>query len=195
MARHDSETECWNEFRNGSEAAFARLYSTYFKPLYNYGCQLCRDSELVKDCLQNIFIDLRLNREKRGEVHSVKHYLYATLRHRIMREMSSRHYLHAQLSEEYAFQMVIPYEDQWIASQITQTQREALERAVRQLTPRQREVIFLRFYENLSYEEISAIMAFRDAKSARNLVSKAICSLREKLPHPVLLVLVMLLRP
>lgn len=194
MARHNRDTEYWNEFRNGSDAAFAHLYNAYFKPLYNYGCQLCRDGELVKDCLQIIFIDLLNNRSRRAEVYSVKHYLYATLRHRIMREMSSPHYLHAQVSEEYAFQIVIPHEDRLITNQITQMQRETLEQAVQQLTRRQREVIFLRFYENMGYEEISTIMEFEDAKSARNLVSKAICSLREKLPQPVLLVLMTLLR-
>ncbi len=179
MKQPTGDIELWEEFRNGSDAAFARIYQTYFRLLYNYGCQFCRDGELIKDCLQNLFIDLRRNRTNLSVVYSVKHYLYTALRHKLVREMSATRNQSVHLPDEYAFEIVIPYEDQLIARQFSAGQREMLERALQHLTKRQREVIFLKFYENMSYEEVVSVMQLEDVKSARNLVYKAVRSLRD----------------
>lgn len=186
------DTELWKDFRNGSEAAFARIYETYFKRLYNYGFQFCRDGELIKDCLQNLFIDLRRSRSNLGDVYSLRHYLYAALRRKLIREMGAARHQSVHLPDDYAFQIVIPHEDHLIAGQLSRDQRDMLERALQHLTKRQREVIFLKFYENMSYEEVASVMQLDDVKSARNLVYKALRSLRELIPNPALLVLLLL---
>ncbi|MBD0254340.1 MAG: sigma-70 family RNA polymerase sigma factor [Cytophagales bacterium] len=192
MTLYQAESELWQDFRNGSEKAFASIYEAYFTRLYNYGHQFCRDGEIIKDCLQNLFIDLRRNCRNLGEVGSLRNYLYAALRYRIVQELRSPQYRSAALSDQYSFQLVIPYEDYLVARQFSAEQKDSIERALRQLTRRQREVIFLRFYENLSYQEVASVMGLEDVKSARNLVSKAVCSLRQHLTYPALHVLLWL---
>ncbi len=56
--------------------------------------------------------------------------------------------------------------------------------ALAQLSARQKEIIYLKFYQNLSYEEVSDIMNI-NYQVARNLLSQAIKTMKkilQKLP-------------
>jgi DNA-directed RNA polymerase specialized sigma24 family protein len=49
----------WKGYLKGDEAAFREIYEEYIDPLFAYGCKLTKDREIVKDCIQDIFIDLQ----------------------------------------------------------------------------------------------------------------------------------------
>ena len=55
-------------------------------------------------------------------------------------------------------------------------------REISKLPPRQQEALYLRYYAQLSYEEISLIMAI-SIQSVTNLVFKSVRALRENLTH------------
>ena len=52
--------EVWSRFRSGDQDAFSEIYQKFIDALFAYGCKMTRDRELVKDCIQDIFIDLHL---------------------------------------------------------------------------------------------------------------------------------------
>ena len=66
----------WDNFRNGQENAFVLIYNQFIDTLYNYGERLTDDRELIKDSVQDLFVDLWKNKEKLPQVTSVKYYLF-----------------------------------------------------------------------------------------------------------------------
>ena len=60
----------WDSFKKGSESAFIDIYNTYFQILYDFGRQYSGDADLVKDCIQEVFITIRVKRTKLPEVNS-----------------------------------------------------------------------------------------------------------------------------
>ena len=64
---------------------------------------------------------------------------------------------------------------------MAEEQRQQLKAGLSEVSDRQREVLFLRYYEGLTYEEISEVMDLQ-YQSIRNLVSRALKKLKARLP-------------
>jgi RNA polymerase sigma factor (sigma-70 family) len=81
---------------------------------------------------------------------------------------------------EDQFNVVFSYEYDQIEEQLSTERLAHLHKALDNLPPRQKEVIFLRFFENLSFEEISAVMGIEQS-SVYKIIYKAIHNLQGKL--------------
>ncbi len=54
-----SDDELWSLLNgNSRRAALSVLYQRYYELLYNYGMKCYTDSELIKDCIQDVFVKL-----------------------------------------------------------------------------------------------------------------------------------------
>ena len=169
------ETKIWKDFKNGSIKDFEWIYDKYFSILYGYGCHIYFDKALVKDCIQNLFVYLWKNRENLTDVKSIKYYLYKCIRRSIINELEKEHRRQFEdISEEYDFEVSFSYEFQLIASQVMNEKKDKLMKSFEALTKRQKEAVFLRFYENLEYQEIASIMSLKEVKYARTLIYRAI---------------------
>lgn len=184
------EKTVWDHFRNGSEEAYSFIYITFFPVLYNYGRQFTHDTALVKDALQDLFIHLWKRKEHLSPTDSIKFYLLAATRRRIIKLTGKLNVLSGNTDPE-VFGMVMPIEAQIIADQNAKEQVLRVREAVNRLTPKQREVIFLMFYENLSHEQIAKILSL-ETKTIYNLLYKAIKGLKEIMGSLLLLAAVVL---
>jgi RNA polymerase sigma factor (sigma-70 family) len=166
----------WLEIKKGSEAAFEQLYDSYFPKLYNYGMRICQDKAMVKDCIQNVFIELWHKRTRLSEVNSVKYYLFTCLRRRLIKELNqkNKNVYGEELEEDYSFEVSLSYEFLLITSQISIENQERLQQAFELLTRRQKEAVFLRFYEDMDYEHIAAMLSMKEVKYARTLIYRAL---------------------
>lgn len=188
--RELSDLEIWNRFRSGNDAAFAFIYQAYFDKLYNYGCQFTRDHTLVEDVLQELFIELKRRAGHLSETNKIQPYLYSAFRRKLIRYRNKQS-RHKALDEQKSFSIVagVNVEESIIEDELSQENRLRIKQGVDSLSERHREIIFLFFYENLSYEEIREIQGFEHVKSARNLLYKALQSLRAKLTSLLLFLL------
>ena len=177
------DLEHWKSFKKGDTQALALLYNKYSQKLYTYGRRFSQDPDFIKDCIQDLFVNLQQKKEKLANPPSVKNYLYKALRNIIFRALSQKSKSIAldSLPETYDFTVAFSHEHQLVTQQITQEQKEKLIHAFTQLTPRQKEAVFLRFYDNLSYEEIAGIMSINSIKATRNLVYRSLEALRKHL--------------
>ena len=167
--------QLWVDFQNGSEQAFTEIYNAFFRLLYNYGCKFTSDKDLVKDAIHDLFVKLWEKRCDVNIVTSLKYYLLKAMRHKMLDALEKKKKLslgQENLSESH-FEFVLPYESLLISHQLSQEQQARLLRAVNLLTPRQKEAIFLRYYNSMSYEEIAALMSL-SVDSCYNLISKAL---------------------
>lgn len=169
----------WQEFLQGSSVAFECLYDKYFPILFRYGMHFSKDRDQVKDCLQDLFIGLYTHRASLRQAENVRNYLYASFRRKMIRQGRQVKKLYEELPDYYDFEVVCSHEQVLISSQLNELQKKKMLHAFDQLSKRQKEAVYLRFYENMSYEEISVVMEFKEVKYARTLVYRAIGVLKE----------------
>jgi RNA polymerase sigma factor (sigma-70 family) len=175
-----SDKAIWRAFQQNHEGAFSFIYDQYFETLYNYGCQVTRDSAVVEDLLQDFFVGLRLSKQKTSEVSCIKAYLVKSFRRKVIRHLKKKKifFLDRRFSEGN-FTISFHHDMQFMNTQFHKEQQKYIERMLNKLTRREREAIYYFYFENLDYESISQVMELSSAKSARNLIYKAMSSLKK----------------
>jgi RNA polymerase sigma factor (sigma-70 family) len=169
------ERNTWMKFCDGEQSAFRELYDQYYSRLFVWGCKwLDGDTAFVKDQLHDFFIYLWEKRTGLSRDINVSSYLLTSFKRRLietwgrqkkLKDISSLIDLSADEGEDIA----------------DFTARFDLVRQVlATLTPAQREVIELRFLQNMSLQQIA------DAKNTSlrtvyNLTHRAIIQLRQQL--------------
>ena len=171
----------WSSFKKGNELALSMLYKRHLQPLYNYGKHTCKDHDLVLDCIQELFSRLWIRRETLATVNCVRLYLLKSFRRTLLRKITDNRRLAIPfINQTGAFEFIPSFEHTMIEGELKVEQTQKLKACIQSLTKTQREVILLKFFNELSYTEISEIMEMR-IDSIYNLVSKTKELLRDKL--------------
>jgi RNA polymerase sigma-70 factor (ECF subfamily) len=172
------EQKQWQLFLSGDEQALSSIFRTYHDDLFNYGMKLAGNTEIVKDAIQEMFLKLWKNRKSLSETSKIKPYLLKALRRHIEDCLSiyNRYYFTDKPLLE--FEVQISTEDFIINEQVTEENQKKVLEVLSKLSPRQREAIYLRFFENLEFENIALVMDM-NVQSVRNTLHRAMQTLRE----------------
>ena len=176
----DEDIRHWKKFREGDRHAFVLLYYQHVDALYHYGERLSPDKALIEDCLQDLFAELWSRQTQLPEVATVKFYLFKALKRKIGKKQAQQQQFLPNEDHGYNFEITFPPEFELTAYPVPPVRKQKVLRAINQLTPRQKEVITLRFYDNFSYDEIAEIMLL-SARSVYNLTYRALAVLRQVL--------------
>ncbi len=178
----DRDLYLWNAFKDGDQKAYAAIFNTYVGTLYSYGKKLNKNTQLVEDVIQDVFTDLWKYRHNLGAVRSIKAYLICSFRRKLVRVLKKDNLLitNDYYLKEDNFQFDFSAQDLLIRKQEKQTESAKIKKALNKLTKRQKEIIYLRFFLDLSYSEVAEIMDLNQ-KSTYNLVSKALNMLKSEL--------------
>jgi RNA polymerase sigma factor (sigma-70 family) len=179
----DRDLRIWNAFRLGNREALDYIFKEHATNLFAYGTRFTKDHELVLDCIQDLFVELWNRRQNLSETKSIKFYLLKGLRRRIARTINGVKRLEA-IADEASYleeKMNFSAEQFLVAQEADQATKAGLKRALEGLTKRQRESIYLKFFQGLSNESIASIMGLSES-SACTLVSQAVKALRMALP-------------
>ena len=176
----DLELKKWDAMRAGDGEAFAWLYGKYFKLLYNYGRKIGAGDAALQDAIHDLFVDLWRFRDNLSETTSVRFYLYRSIRRRLVRNDTSRSFFTADgIVIEDALQVSTPSLEEKLIDEEKQNQRlNRLKKLLNDLTPRQYEALVLRFYDELSFEDIGSILQVNE-QSARNLVQRGLAQMKQ----------------
>lgn len=174
------DEKLWNDFRSGSKAAFEYIYRNNVSILYNYGFKICQDKMLTKDAVQEVFLSLLSKYDKVGNTNAVKLYLFKSLRTEIFKRLKVEQRFIDVLSVDNEFSMQYSAEDKMIEDEITMIRIRELAQVIEVLPRRQKECIYLRFYEGMTFQEISDIMDI-EVSSVYKMLYKAIEKLYENL--------------
>lgn len=177
-----SEYSLWIAFKNGDPGAYALIYRRYFGVLFNYGKKISIDHELIKDCIQELFIKIWNNRENLSETTSIKYYLFTSLKHKLMDSLKSAYVKHAADQDALDEDMInlIPALPESDDEMIT-LQRERVLHALNKLSTHQQRLLQMKFYKNLSNKEIAEELGIT-MQSVYNAVFKALRSLKKQIP-------------
>ena len=192
---HTYDLELWDSFRAGDEKALERLFCSYFTVLLNYGHKFTLNCYLIEESVQDLFVRLWNNRSSIGSTNNVKHYLFKAYRHILFRKLRKQaaNVMEKLDDERYDFRIELAPDQEMIKEENDAELRLTIEKGLAALTSRQREAIYLRFYEDLSYEEVSEILNLNIGGTYK-LIYRALDGLRDVLGSAVLAVLLTGLR-
>jgi len=177
ISNHDME---WRRFKDGDIKALESIYRAHVGSMIHYGLRITADIELIKDSIQDLFIELWKSRENLADTHQPKFYLFRALRNKLQRALSQQSFVsegEMQLSSdslltEYV-ELEITAREQALQDKVT------LQQLLEKLPKRQQEAIYLRFYHNFPYEIIASTMNM-NYQSVLNLVQRALKNLRRE---------------
>lgn len=168
----------WNLLVQGDQKALEILYQRYYSLLLNYGLRCSADKELIKDCIQDLFINLYQNTHINVTGVTVRSYLLRALKNNLTYKLISEKEVdsldnsvfHIPVNEDL-FEQLFPKNDRdiWLAHRLLE--------AISQLSPNQKTILYLRYVEELSYKEIADVMNM-NIQSSMNLSSRALTKLR-----------------
>ncbi|MFB6455291.1 RNA polymerase sigma factor [Chitinophaga sp. Hz27] len=188
-----SDIALWEALQQSNEQAFAEIYDRYFDRLYEYAIRLHQDEDLVKDVIQELFIKLWTNRATLSATVDLRPYLFVALRSTLYNRLRPRRNvtLVAFDKEQHDFLAHFSYEQTYINKEQVKAQQQQLTDALNQLNNRQKEIIYLRYFEELDYEQIGQIMDI-SVKGAYKLAARALKSMRDLLQVSTGTLLIML---
>jgi RNA polymerase sigma-70 factor (ECF subfamily) len=172
----DQDILLWEAFRKGDKEAFAILFRKYYSPLFFYGNKFSSDKQLLEDAIHELFIELWQSKSQ-TPVSSVKAYLFKSLKYKLIKLMKRNGQAEA-LNENTDLHFEWSHENFLVAEQESEEKKQQLLHAVAQLTNRQKEIIYLKYYQNLDYDEVSEIMNI-NYQVARNLLYQSIKALKK----------------
>lgn len=175
------DADLWNAFRRGDEVAFGQIAQRFYKSLFSYGVKFSKDREFVKDCLQDLFMELWYKRETLGDTEFVKFYLLKSLRRKIYKESLKHQWLTSEDELDFDADDLgeLSIEQQIIDGETHAIQLQQLTHHLTSLTKRQQEIIYLKFYENLDNESIAQVMSIT-RQAVANLLYRTLQELKSR---------------
>lgn len=172
----DLDQKNWIGFLEGDKDAFCELYLKYHPLLLRYGCRLVQDPVEAEDAVQELFCYLYEKRLDLSIVIKVKSYLYLSYRRRLLQKVSEKRQL-KKLDEPQPYLMQLSQEDILIKDENQQELNRYLGELLSDVTPNQREVIYLRYYANMDNKEIAQVLGIRH-QSILNILYRGFKKLR-----------------
>ena len=167
----------FHEFRKGSIDAFSQLYDMYVNILFNYGCKIINDRELLKDCIHDVFIKIYNKRDDLKNVLDFKSYLFISLKNKIFDEMRKKSKINENSLDDYKPAATEHVEKDYLTKENEILINHKVTTLLGSLSQRQREAVTLYYIEEKKYEDICRIMNI-NYQSLRNLICRSLIKLR-----------------
>ena len=171
-----NELNCWHRFIiQGEIDALSEIYRLYINDLFSYGMKIHPDRNIVKDAIQDVFIQLIEKQNQIQLTDKVKVYIFKSLRNKILENLRTRNRknnIEIAISQSISF-LEKDVEQKIISSEEEQAYKDIIELAIQSLSGHQREAVFLRYTNDCDYEQISEILGI-DVSSSRTLIYRSL---------------------
>lgn len=174
--------DLWERVRSGSRDAFCTLAEDHYASLFNYARNFSTDRELIRDTIQDLYLHLWENRDS-IQIEAVTVYLLRSIRNNILQTYRKPAYHTVEIEaysglggDEDTIESII------ISEETSRNHHSHIRKAIDSLPARQKEVIFLKYYQGLDNEQIASLTGI-NRQSVANLLFKAITALRRLVPH------------
>ena len=167
----------WENIISGDKENYSIAYRFYYKKLFNYGKKFTEDGPMIEDSINEVFFTIWKTRDNLHKVYSPQSYIFTSFRNNIFKKIKSAKLItgdedHREADVQFAIDTII------IQRETEESVKNEISRAIQELTPRQREAIFLRFYEGLSYSEIADVINI-SVKATYKLMARALSEMKD----------------
>ena len=142
--------------RHDDEKALNHLFEQYYNKLYRVGLKTGTSTEIVEESIQTVFMELWRYRQTLGDVQSFEAYLITSLKRRISKEQGKNNLLKTDAFDSNTEPFPVDsYETILIQQQTSDEMRVKIQKTLNLLTDRQKEVVIMKYFDELSYDEIA----------------------------------------
>ncbi len=154
----DHNARIWEAVRNREEAVFKALYFRCYDLLFKYGIQkLDGDQMRVAAVINEVFAEIWERGPALPPVENIEGYLFIMFKRKLFRDLKQtkafRLVPDSYLEKE--METTLSYENLLIKMQTEEVLKKKITHALEALTPRQLEIIRLKYFQELSIKEIS----------------------------------------
>ena len=177
-----SDSKLWNELKKSNPDALHILFYKYYNDLYFYGTKLVNDNNLIIDTIQDLFSNLWENKKRLSDVRNIKAYIFQIFRNKLLKapQKSISIFSLMDISQIPEKEFVVSQEDIIIEKETRSQISTTILTVFEELTDKQKEILYLKFYCNLSNTEISQTLSI-NKQSVSNLLNRSINTLRKKI--------------
>lgn len=169
----------FDSFLKGDDDAFSFIYDKYIDELFAYGVGLGFDRETLKDAIQDIFVKFYVNKKQLKGVTQLKYYLFRMLKNRLLDIYKSIKREVREEVTELPFLIEPSVLDELVAMEDKLALESEMKVLLNVLTDRQREAVYLRFIEEMEYEEVGVLLDMT-APAVRKLIARAMKRMRDE---------------
>ena len=179
MSTEANTAEIWRQLKNGDPQSLTGLYRAYYVNLVNFGIKLTGNRELTTDCITQVLIRLWDKRTSLPEVVNIRSYLLACLKNELLAELRATDKIRAGNRKFIQESPVteLSYEESLIRAQADLDVKDDLKKALTHLTKREMQLLQMKFFEDLSYEEI-ALRCRISKRTAYNIIHDGLKTLK-----------------
>ena len=169
----------WDNLRAGNKNAFNDLFRKFYSELFYYGVKITPNADLVEECIQEVFIRIWETRLNLSDVKNIKSYLLISLRRLVLlKKEKEKKYSKLDIDSAEKYSFLFEENEFEKHKEIQEEVRTVLLDAINLLTKKQRELIMLFFFHELSYPDIAQVMDI-SVPSVRNLMYRTLVRLRD----------------
>lgn len=173
----------WKDFKAGDRVAFKTIYNEFVDALYSYGTRFTSDRDLVKDAIQDLFIDVYTYGSNLRKPESLEFYLYKALKRIIFRKLIEKNRYTSVQEIHEKFELRFSIEEDFI-DDISGESFQKLKDEISHLNPQKRELLFLKFNSGLTFKEIGKLLDI-NPNTIKKQIYRILEKLREKLGEDI----------
>jgi RNA polymerase sigma factor (sigma-70 family) len=167
----------WLLVLEGDEHAFHSIHGELFRGLYDYAVKLLQDDQLADDAVQELFVKVWVKREVIGPLQKVKPYFFTALRRQILNQLRNRQLRQLRIGGLPGPDIDFSPEEIFVRNEEYLSLQAKITDLLNELPKRQKEVIYLHYFEEMDYKQIAEVMGI-NYQSVLNLTQKALFKLR-----------------
>lgn len=174
------------KIQKGDKIIFARIFRTYYTDLFYFIKRYVGNPEVCENIIQDLFLNIWLNREKWRPKGKIRDYLFRSARNRAFDYLSHqkvvKNYIEQQLLirdtewEAYISTHNVPfsYEERTMDAELVKT----IQKGIAKLPERRRLILSLSWDEGLTYKEIAEVLDI-SVKTVETQMGRALKHIRE----------------
>jgi len=163
----------WRSFvLDSNKYSLQCIFQDSYYDLFQYGMRITANPEDVKDSIQDLFVNLWMYKNSLAAEVNVKAYLLISLKHQLSRIRSKTQF--DLLTEDLEQLLQTPEMEYGLDPGV----REMVILKVNALPSRQKEILYLKYFESLTYEEIAQVLNIK-YQSVVNQAFRAVSKLRQ----------------
>ncbi|NOZ73134.1 MAG: sigma-70 family RNA polymerase sigma factor [Chloroflexi bacterium] len=167
--------------QRGDTHAFAKLYDRHLDAIYRYVSLRVPSQQQAEDLTEDIFFRAWQNLKQYRPKRPFLHWLYRVAHNRIVDEQRRKHQQDVSLDalNDAGFTTTAETASP-LSTVIAQEEIKKLRQALSTMTPDEQTLLSLRFFEDMSYDEIAPILG-KSAGACRVLQHRALKKLADRL--------------
>ncbi|MCK9303950.1 MAG: RNA polymerase sigma factor [Bacteroidales bacterium] len=176
----DETQKDWVKFlKDGNEKSFFNIYESSVHSLYSYGIAQGFSHDQCLDAIQDIFLKLYINKSKLHHINNLRFYLLRSFKNRLFDIIRKNRKSEPLTDKNLPFAVEVSVSELLEHKEEQSFLKRKVEKILSLLTDRQREAVYLRYMQDLDYEEIATMMDMQ-SESVRKLVFRALESVRKE---------------